>query len=63
MRIYLSLFGREIVDLHIGSDWEADPMCSLDGGTTSSYPIGFAPSAPIQLEEPPGRYGPGWDDE
>ena len=60
MRIYLAILGREILDLHIGSDTaEQDPGYNYEVG---SYPLGFAPSQPTQLEEPPGRYGPGWDE-
>ena len=62
MRIYLALFGREVLDLHIGSDWEAEPACSLDGGTTASTPIGFAPTPPLQLEGNPDRWEPLYDD-
>lgn len=43
MRVYLAIFGREVLDLHIGtSDWEAGEPDAR--GDCVSMPIGFAPN-------------------
>lgn len=41
MRVTLRLLGLEVFSLEATTDEEATEGCSLDGGTTASYPVGF----------------------
>lgn len=61
MRATIRILGLTVLDLEISEgvpDWEAGTPS--DSGATSSYPIGFTPTHPIQLEGTPDRWG---DDE
>ena len=49
-RLAFSFLGVELFAVTIEGD-EAGEFCSLDGGTTSAYPIGFA-AAPYEHEAP-----------
>lgn len=47
MHLTLRLLGFEVLSVEYATDDEyAEGGCSLDGGTTAAYPIGFAPSEP-----------------
>jgi hypothetical protein len=63
MRLTLTLLGWTL-DLNLGLDTvEAEDTCSLDGGTTSAYPIGFTGQWTQPLEwQPPERTIP-WPEE
>lgn len=65
MRLLLQL-GPWVLDLSAGraEDNTPDPeqdTCSLDGGSTVAYPIGFTPQPPTQFEGNPDRYGVDWE--
>lgn len=49
MRFTLRLLGFEVLDLSLGDDVAEDEGCSLDGGTTAAYPIGFTMRAGEEL--------------
>lgn len=58
MRLTLCWFGFEL-DISLGpTTVDDEPACSLDGGTTSSYPIGYAPTPHPSWERPLNQ----WDE-
>lgn len=64
MRFTLRLLGQEV--LHFSTDdWIGDALdeaCSLDGGTTSAYPIGFTqPEPPPYEHDTPPHTEEGWE--
>lgn len=40
MRLTIRLLGCELLDLYLSTDPDEE-ACSLDGGATAAYPIGF----------------------
>ena len=52
MRLTLQLLGLEL-DITFGpQDTDASAPCSLDGGTTASYPVGFVRSIMPNWDDP-----------
>jgi hypothetical protein len=61
VRLTLRLLGTEI--FHISTDRDDEPDgASLDGGTTSAYPMGFTPPQPPPYEhDTPPHTEEGWE--
>lgn len=53
MRLVVSLFGLDLLDVELTTAAAEDEDCSLDGGTLSSTPISMLPGD--------GRWNPGAD--
>lgn len=69
MRIFLAAFGRRLdIEVEFGTDRDTeepdqDERPMIFYGSVESTPIGFCPSAPIQLEEESHRWAPEYDDD
>lgn len=55
MRLTLTLCGFEL-DITLGRETSDEPGCSLDGGTTASYPVGFVRSILPDWDDPGGYH-------